>query len=706
METFGKSGIRRTIPGEYLACDPTGRAIMIASIERSKFVYILNRTTEKILISSPLEAHKNNTVCSSIVSLDVGFENPQFCSLEVDFEDSDTDPSSKKYNEIEKFCVIWELDLGLNHVVKKKNIKVDRSAYLLIALPASPGGVLCFSEGLVTWVHEDYPLVSVNIPRRKDPLSLYERKDIIVSAVVHKLKKDFFVLMQTDLGDVFKLTLDYIPGVMDGVKNIKVKYFETLSVSVGLCLLKSGFLFSASEFGNHQLFQVENLGDDDDEQPTFDCESLEGWFTPRGLRNLGLVDEIESMSPLLDACVANLTEEDTPQIYAICGKGSRSTFRILRHGLQVSEIAESELPGIPNAVWTVKTSNDDQYDSMIIISFVNATLCLSIGESVEEVSDTGILVTSPTLCVGQLGDDALVQIYPGGIRHIRSDRRVSEWKAPEGTHIVQGASNFRQVCVALSNTELVYFELDYSGNLNEFQERKELGSQVCSIALSPIPEGRQRALFLSLGCDDNTVRVLSLDPNNCLQSVSMQALSAPAESLALIEMVDPITSVISLYLNMGLTNGVFLRTTIDNITGLLTDVRQRFLGTKAVKLVSLKIGGGSAVMALSTQPWLSFTHLSRTKLIPLSYEQLEHGSSFCSEQCPEGIVAISGNVLKILNVEKLGSVFNQVSIKLKYTPRRLLLDEISKNFIILESENGVYSEKEKQQILNKKVYKN
>lgn len=29
METFGKSGCRRVVPGEYLATDPKGRAIMI-----------------------------------------------------------------------------------------------------------------------------------------------------------------------------------------------------------------------------------------------------------------------------------------------------------------------------------------------------------------------------------------------------------------------------------------------------------------------------------------------------------------------------------------------------------------------------------------------------------------------------------------------------------------------------------------------------
>ena len=68
------------------------------------------------------------------------------------------------------------------------------------------------------------------------------------------------------------------------------------------------------------------------------------------------MDELESLSPLIDAKVLNLTDEDTPQIYALCGRGSRSTFRILRHGLEVSELAVSELPGNPNAVWTVRGS--------------------------------------------------------------------------------------------------------------------------------------------------------------------------------------------------------------------------------------------------------------------------------------------------------------------------------------------------------------
>lgn len=94
------------------------------------------------------------------------------------------------------------------------------------------------------------------------------------------------------------------------------------------------------------------------------------------------------------------------------------------------------------------------------MSFVNATLVLSIGDTVEEVTDSGFLGTTPTLCCSSLGDDALVQIYPEGIRHIRADKRVNEWKAPGKKNILKCAVNQRQVVIALSGGELVYFEMD------------------------------------------------------------------------------------------------------------------------------------------------------------------------------------------------------------------------------------------------------
>lgn len=141
IETFGKTGCRRIVPGQYLAADPQGRAIMISAVEKQKLVgsctkilqylvlycskvedllqtrsernadlalssrkehhmmlhrlrnaipcpcgalfvaqvYVLNRdTASRLAISSPLEAHKSHAVIFHTCGVDVGFDNPIF----------------------------------------------------------------------------------------------------------------------------------------------------------------------------------------------------------------------------------------------------------------------------------------------------------------------------------------------------------------------------------------------------------------------------------------------------------------------------------------------------------------------------------------------------------------------------------------------------------------------------------------------------
>ena len=88
----------------------------------------------------------------------------------------------------------------------------------------------------------------------------------------------------------------------------------------------------------------------------------QAFFRPRPLENLVIADELESLDPIIDSKVLNLLpNSDTPQIFAACGRGARSTFRTLRHGLEVEESVSSDLPGIPNAVWTTKRNEDGMF---------------------------------------------------------------------------------------------------------------------------------------------------------------------------------------------------------------------------------------------------------------------------------------------------------------------------------------------------------
>jgi splicing factor 3B subunit 3 len=172
QETMGKTGCRRIVPGQYLATDPKGRAFMVGAVEKQKLVYILNRDSQaRLTISSPLEAHKSNTICFNLVGVDVGFENPMFACLEVDYEEADQDHTGQAAKQTQQSLTFYELDLGLNHVVRKYSEHLDHYANMLIAVPGGnegPSGVLVCCENYIIYKNfGDQMDIKCPIPRRR-----------------------------------------------------------------------------------------------------------------------------------------------------------------------------------------------------------------------------------------------------------------------------------------------------------------------------------------------------------------------------------------------------------------------------------------------------------------------------------------------------------------------------------------------------------
>jgi splicing factor 3B subunit 3 len=104
----------------------------------------------------------------------------------------------------------YELDLGLNHVVRKWSEPTDPRSNMLVQVPGGqlassdrfdgPSGVLVCCEDHIIYRHMDTPQHRVPIPRRKHPLEDPNRGLIIVAAVMHKMKvcqptmHEFFVV--------------------------------------------------------------------------------------------------------------------------------------------------------------------------------------------------------------------------------------------------------------------------------------------------------------------------------------------------------------------------------------------------------------------------------------------------------------------------------------------------------------------------------
>ena len=68
----------------------------------------------------------------------------------------------------------------------------------------------------------------------------------------------FFFLLQTEQGDIFKCTLE-TDEEMVMVTEIRMKYFDTTPIASSMCVLKTGFLFVASEFGNQYVLYKKYL---------------------------------------------------------------------------------------------------------------------------------------------------------------------------------------------------------------------------------------------------------------------------------------------------------------------------------------------------------------------------------------------------------------------------------------------------------------
>ena len=341
---------------------------------------------------------------------------------------------------------------------------------MLLTVPGGddgPSGVLICGENWVSYKNQGHVEVRAPLPRRRDLPR--ERGLLITTGTMHKQKDLFFFLLQSELGDLYKVTLELDASDPKIVENVVVTVFDTIPPANSLCITKTGLLFAASEFGNHALFQFQGIGDDPDAvrsgrivdeelneelgDDSISASRVAPLFTPSAkLQNLLMTDDVDSLAPITDMLIDDVVGEDSKQIVTLCGKGNRSTLRVLRHGVSVTEMAVSELPGKPTAVWTVKAAQDAEVDKYIVVSFTNATLVLSIGENVEEVTDSGFLATSPTLQVVLLADNALLQVHAQGIRHIRPDQRTSEWKTPGKRSIERAAVNSRQVAISLQGT--------------------------------------------------------------------------------------------------------------------------------------------------------------------------------------------------------------------------------------------------------------
>lgn len=715
QEPHSKNGLRRLTPGEYLCVNPKNRALMVGAIERNKLVYKVEMENVAGLLEllSPLEVSSKNMLTLLLCALDTGYENPLWAAIEVDYklyENKHYDPSTSPL-----LLNYYELDQGLNHVVTKKS-KPDlpASANLLISLPGHIGGLLvCANSHLIYEKTPGGKRIYLPLPVREK-----SSETVIVNFFVHTIKKnDFFILLQSQLGDLFKITVDYDSDA-ETVDRMYATYFDSIPTCNSINVFRSGFLFANTTDNNKLFYQFEKLGDTNETTlvSTEDEDSLQTPipFKPQGLHNLALVDILESLNPLVDGLLYERSSKDTNEmLQQLVTLSSHSYMKILTYGLPTSELVSLPLPITPTNIFTTKITSSSASDDYLVLttSLGSKTIVLSIGEVVEEVSDSGFVDDQYTMAVQQVGKHSIAQIHANGIRHIKhiidpqskeiASKKQTDWYPPAGITILQASTNNEQIIIGLSNREVCYFEIDpLDDQLTEYQERLEVSEgSVTSVCLAScfIGEDKRKSSFAIVASSDETIQVVSLLSHNCFDVLSLQALSAPCSSLLMMPMNQD-----TLYVHMGLANGIYARVNIDIISGKLSDTRLKYLGTKPVQIRSLTLPGlkQSALLLLSSRPWVGFFNVNNTfRLTPLLGTDIITGTSFYSEDIgTESVVGISNGNLTIFTIGSedaggfnVSNEFTTEQIKLRYSPRKLVKDHKTDTFFVVESEFGIVS---------------
>ncbi len=140
-------------------------------------------------------------------------------------------------------------------------------------------------------------------------------------------------------------------------------------------------------------------------------------------------------------------------------------------------------------------------------------------------------------------------------------------------------------------------------------------------------------------------------------------------------------------LTVSLDDGSALRAGVNPVTGAIsTSPSRRFLGARPVAVSRITLRGMQLTLLLSSRPWIGRAGNGHHAMAPMSYAPLDHGCLFSNEAVREGIVATSGNTLRILSVggeggsndacalgSKEDEAFNSKRIDLRYTPRQMCL---------------------------------
>lgn len=491
---------------EYLAVDPYGRAVFVASLEAIRCVHAVKDQNSPVrddndndddddgfIEDSPKHTIGGNadittlnhvatdTFIYELDAVDMGEEaGPSFATIE-----------RLKYGE--KQLVLYESNFGLNHINKLWSIQVSESCHNLICLPQiqdktnggrAEGGLVVFDGNMAMFVS-----IAGHIMAKHVIDSDSDSDPIYLAKMISANRNDPFIFIQKRSGRC--IVVRFVDGafVESPVEGSGItRHLDTIHI------LRNGYVMLVSQ-ANHviKLLQISELSS-----------------------SRLVLDEVTSY-PLISPVTSSLINRNKSMLIGMCSTSGSGISRLM-FGREVEELAATPLPLEPASIFTAKYRFSNEYDDLILLSFVNnTTTVLAVGEggSVEEISEAKTGLASTVMTTNTKGMmSGLVQIHSRGLRYVTAGSNgpnVIPWLiSTRGTSVVASDISATQVALALSDMTIVYFK-EQNGALLESQRRLQLKARIKDVAFSCEPHQSLHSAKLFVSLDDDTVREFTIE---------------------------------------------------------------------------------------------------------------------------------------------------------------------------------------------------
>ncbi|XP_047054864.1 DNA damage-binding protein 1-like isoform X1 [Lolium rigidum] len=471
---------------------------------------------------------------------------------------------------------------------------LDNGACLLVPVPL--GGVIIIGEDtIVHWSSTTFKSLSIN--------------QAIIGAVGRVDPDGSRYLYGDNTGSLHLLVITQERG---RVTDLKTHYMGETSIASKISYLDSGLVYIGSQFGDSQLIKLNNQAD------------ASGSFVE-------ILEQYMNIGPIVDLCVVDLERQGQGQVITCSGAHKDGSIRAIRNGIVITNQASVQLQGI-KGLWSLKTSLNDQYDTFLVVTFINETHFLAMNKENElaETDIEGFDSETQTLVCGSAIHNQLIQVTANSVRLVSSTSLdlLDQWFAPTGFSINVAAANASQVLLATGGFHLVYLEITNS-KLVEVKHI-ELEHDISCLDINSVGENPQSSSFAAVGMwKDISVRIFSLPGLQLNWKEKFAEFVPRSVLLCTIEEVS--------YLFCGLGDG-HLFSFVLNISKCELSARRRFsLGTQPISLYKFSSHNRTHVFAASDRPTLIYSSDKKLLYSYVNLKEMSHVCPFNTAVSPESI---------------------------------------------------------------------